>query len=180
MSMMLRKGRRSWTLAPALAVGACLLARPVAAAETLATTAEQPVGWFFNAGTGLPEVLHVTVGKFFGPAFSLAGRANLTLFNPMLGVEALYTFGSDRGARPPRHGLLLGAAATFNPQELSLTGQGETIAASFSPSIGYGYLSDGRLYFRALLAALVYRQGQGTDAHFEMGPSLSVGLGLTF
>jgi hypothetical protein len=178
---MMRSGRRgSCRSVPALALGACLLAHPVAAAEALSATADQPVGWFFTAGTGLPEVLHASVGKFFGPALSLAGRANMTLFNPMLGIEALYTFGDNRGLRPPRHGLLLGAAAMFNPREFSLSGQGETIAATLSPSIGYGFMSDGRLYFRALLAVLIYHQGQGPDAHFEVGPDISLGLGLTF
>lgn len=163
-----------------LALGALGLSPAAAAAESVSAAAERPVGWFFTAGTGLPEVLHASVGKFFGPSFSLAGRANLTLFNPMLGVEALYTFGEARGGRPPRHGLLLGATAMINPQEHKLSGQGETIAATFSPSIGYGYLSSGRLYFRTLLSVLIYHQGQGDDAHFEMGPDLSVGLGLTF
>jgi hypothetical protein len=180
---MTRRRTSLGNLARLLGLGALsLLGAPAAAAENVTASAEspRPVGWFFNAGTGLPEVLHASVGKFFGPSFSLAGRANLTLFNPMLGVEAFYTFGDARGPRPPRHGLLLGASAMFNPQEHRLSGHGETIAATVSPSIGYGYLADGRLYFRTLLAVLIYHQGQGDDAHFEMGPDLSIGLGLAF
>ena len=151
---------------------------PAARAQVEASP-DDPVRLFFNAGSGVPEVLHASLGRFFGPQLSLAGRINLTLFNPMMGVEALYSVGEPRGERPPRHALLLGASAMWNPTQFSLSGQGETIAATFSPQVGYAFLADGRIYFRAQLAALVYHQG-GIDGGVEVGPSLSLGLGLAF
>jgi hypothetical protein len=162
-------------------IGATLLAAapPARAQAEAQASKDDPVRLFFNAGSGLPEVLHASVGKFFGSRLSLAGRINLTLFNPMLGVEALYSVGDTRGPRPPRHALLLGGSAMLNPTELKLSGHGETIAATFGPTVGYAYLADGRIYFRTLLAALIYHQG-GDDPHFEVGPSLSLGLGLAF
>ena len=143
-------------------------------------TGEQPVRVFGAAGVGLPEILHASVGTFLGPHVSLAARGNFTLFNPMLGIEAMCSLGTARGRRPPRNALLLGASAMLNPTlgGLDLSGQGETIAASLNPSVGYAFLAERGFYLRVLLSVIVYRQGTGGDAHFEAGPSVTAGAGF--
>ena len=135
---------------------------------------------FGAAGVGLPEILHASVGTFLGPHVSVAARGNLTLFNPMLGIEAMCSLGTPRGRRPPRNALLLGVSAMLNPTlgGLELSGHGETIAASLNPSVGYAFLARRGFYFRVLLSVIVYHQGTGSDAHFEAGPSLTAGAGF--
>jgi hypothetical protein len=163
----------------ALFVGAIIgaAASPCRAEEA---TGQNSVRVFADAGIGIPEILHASFGTFLGPHVSLAARANLTLFNPMLGIEAMYSLGTPRGRRPPRSSLLLGASAMLNPTlgGLKASGQGETIAASLNPSVGYAYLGDTNFYLRVLVSVIVYHQGTSSDAHFEAGPSLTAGAGF--
>lgn len=169
---------RHWILSTLFAVA--LIGATVSRCHAEGAPPEAPVRAFAAAGVGLPEILHVSLGTFLGPHVSLAGRGNLTLFNPMLGIEALCALGTPRGRRPPRSSLLLGASAMLNPTlgGFELSGHGETIAASLNPSAGYAYLGDGSFYVRVLVSVIVYRQGTGSDAHFEAGPSLTAGLGF--
>jgi hypothetical protein len=172
------RNHRLAVLSASLALTALLSAAAPVRADVAA--AGEPVKLFVNAGSGLPEILHASVGTFLGPHVSVGARLNFTLFNPMVGLEAMYAIGTSRGPRSPRHALVLGASATINPTlgGFELSGQGEEIAAAVSPSVGYAFLTDGHFFFRALAAVIVYHQ-RGAGGGFEAGPSLSVGAGFT-
>ena len=171
--------RRRLRIVFLLVAGAIVVAAP-SPCRAEGETGEQPVRVFAAAGVGLPEILHASVGTFLGPHVSLAARGNLTLFNPMLGIEAMCSLGTPRGRRAPRNALLLGVSAMLNPTlgGLDLSGHGETIAASLNPSVGYAFLAGRGFYLRVVLSVIVYHQGTGSDAHFEAGPSLTAGAGF--
>lgn len=150
-----------FTVAVALAATVIVGGPPAKAEEAAATvtsTQPRPVRLYAQAGVGLLELGHVELGTFLGPHVSVeATAAWVGVFGPRYGAGAFYTFGHAQGARPPRHGLLVGARLMLNSNATFDTHGDDASSYGVIP-VGYSFLSDNGFFFRATVGAAIVRE----------------------
>jgi hypothetical protein len=149
---------------------ATLFATPIAAAE--------PVVAHVQAGVGLPQFVHASVGWFPHARISLDLRYGNVVFNHEVGVgTTVYLLGTAGEHRPPRHALLAAGHLMMNPtlSPPTLSSGGDRLAAYVGIYSGYGFLADSGFQAQLLLGAFLYEDGGPA-----VGPDALLGIGWAF
>jgi hypothetical protein len=74
----------------------------------------------------------------------------------------LVAIGHRRGARPPRHALLVGARVMLD-SHATFDSHGDVLSSYVMLPVGYAFLTDGGFYFRTTVGPILVRERKTRD-----------------
>lgn len=140
---------------------------------TLSPSAHAAPRPFLSAGVGFPELIHAEGGLWVSPRLDLGFRASSTLLAPLIGVGVDGVLLGDDADGTPRHGMLLSGRAQINPlPPIRLVSGGDRLGSALTLELGYQFLGEHGLLFRAGAGALL-----AVEEGLSGGPVASMSVG---
>jgi hypothetical protein len=153
---------------------ALLCALPTAQASAADTTTP---AFFVSGGVGFVELVHLEAGVYLGPTLSVELHYGNQIFNNLVGAGVTWSKGKVQNDQPPRHAFLLHGEALVNPVGgISLSSGGERLGSELGTYVGYGFVGEHGLLFRALAGGFFYVEDGGA----AFGPNMTLSVGKAF